>query len=115
MTATTHDPDALAPVYQGNSVEVRSLAMHLEDAGIESRVLGDFLDGAYAGINIGGMTERELWVAAKDRPAAQAIIAQWVKDYRVDDAPARGHRYQFSWRQGALVALLLFLLMIGFG
>lgn len=68
-----------------SSVEARSLAAHLEDADIEPRVVGDFLDGAYGGLNLGRMGEKEIWVAANDAATAEPLVEAWRREYHPKD------------------------------
>ena len=58
--------------------------LHLADEGIGARVLGQPLQGAYAGIELGGMHLPEVWVAEKDRQAAEPLIDGW----RAEHSPA---------------------------
>src|SRR5262245_54267584 len=98
------DRRELVRVYRTpNVVAVRSLALVLEDAGIQSQIVGDFRDGAYAGLNIGSIADKELWIAASDEAAAAPIIARWRSDHDPDDPPPP-HKFQFSlW--AALIAM----------
>lgn len=56
-------------------IEAHALAAYLDEAGIDVRVLGDSLQGAYSGIRI--LNEAQVWVAASDRDAAEPLIAAW--------------------------------------
>jgi len=111
---STVDPNNIVLVYRTpNSVEARTLANHLDDADIESQIVGDFLDGAYAGLNLGRMGEKELWVAAKDEAAAAAVVAEWRREHpldKLDDSGAMPLALKV-----VLAVALLFLLLIGIG
>lgn len=72
-------------VYRAESpVEAHALVARLADDGIEARVLGESLQGAYGGIRLGGMHLPEVWIAEGDRQAAEPIITAW----RAEHAPA---------------------------
>lgn len=111
---STVDPNNIVLVYRTpNSVEARTLANHLDDADIESQIVGDFLEGAYAGLNLGRMDEKEVWVAAKDEAAANAVVAEWRQEH-----PSRNSEPSASMplaHKVMLAVALLFLLLIGIG
>jgi hypothetical protein len=69
-----------------NSVEARSLAVLLDDAEIPVRIVGDFLDGAYPGVAIGGISDKELWIPQHAFAAAEPIIAQWRHEHQPAEA-----------------------------
>lgn len=111
---STVDPNNIVLVYRTpNSVEARTLANHLDDADIESQIVGDFLDGAYAGLNLGRMGEKEVWVAAKDQAAAAAIIAGWKQQLSPNNLDAS--RGLSTAHKVMLAVALLFLSLIGIG
>ena len=89
---STADPLDIVLVYRTvSSVEAHSLADWLDGAGVESQIVGDFLDGAYAGINFGRMGEKEVWVAAKDEATAASLIDDWRREHvSVDVESPRG-------------------------
>lgn len=84
-----------------DSVEIRALASQLEDADIPTQLVGDFRDGP--GLVVGSMADKELWVSERERPAAEAIVAQWRRDHHPKDLePAEPLRFSL-WT--AMVAL----------
>ena len=85
MASTSSDQLVLA--YRStSSVEVRSLAAQLDEAAIETRIIGDFLDGA--GLDIGGMSVKELWVAQSDWPQVEPLILAWRQEHHPQDVAA---------------------------
>jgi hypothetical protein len=76
-----------------NSVEARSLAVLLDDAEIPVRIVGDFLDGAYPGVTIGGISDKELWIPQHSMAAAEPIIAQWRREHQPAEASTILPRY----------------------
>jgi hypothetical protein len=83
-------------VYRAASaVEAHALVAHLADQGIEARVLGEPLQGAYAGIHLGGMELPEVWIADKDRDAAEPLIAAWRTEHSLAGAVVKPGRFQF--------------------
>ena len=95
------DPDAILAYRAAGAVEAHALVCHLANAGIDSRVLGESLQGAYAGIRLGGMDLPEVWVAGKDRNAAEPVIAAWRAEHDPLGETGKPRRFQFS------VALML--------
>jgi hypothetical protein len=73
-------------------VEARALVAYLAEAGVESRVLGEPLAGAYGGVSAGGLDQLEVWIAAKDEPEARELIAEW----RAETAAARAKAIRTS-------------------
>ena len=94
-----------------SSLEARALANYLDDAGIASHVVGEFLEGVYAGLSFGRMDEKEVWVAAKDEAAAASLVAQWRSENGSQEPQASGHENRaLHW---AWILALLALLLIG--
>jgi hypothetical protein len=111
---STVDPNNIVLVYRTtNAVEAHTIANHLDDAAIESQVVGDFLDGAYAGLNLGRMGDKEVWVAAKDEDAAAAVVAEWRREHPLDQL--EDSRSIPLVLKIMLVIALLWLLLIGIG
>ena len=75
-----------------NPVEAHALAAHLEAAGYEPRVVGDFLGGAFGGLSAGGMSTAEVWVAAKDRDGVEPLVAAWRADHEIGKVVALAER-----------------------
>jgi hypothetical protein len=71
------DSDAILAYRAASAVEAYALVAHLEDEGIEARVLGEPLQGAYGGINAGGMNSVEVWISSINRTEAESMIDQW--------------------------------------
>ena len=111
---STVDPSSIVLAYRtANSVEAHALANHLADAGIETQIVGDFLDGAYAGLNLGRMGEKELWVAAKDQAAAAAVVAEWRREHA--SGSLDGSSVMPLVFKVMFVLALLWLLFVGLG
>jgi Putative prokaryotic signal transducing protein len=74
-----------------SSAEARALALQLTDAGIEARVVGDFLGGGYAGV----VSDVEVWIPAADHAAASALVANWESQRApfVERVSATGFRF----------------------
>ena len=64
-----------------NAIEAHALAAFLANEGIEARVLGEALQGAFSGIDAGNLDTVEVWVAAEDREKAEPLIEQWRQEY----------------------------------
>lgn len=86
--------DAILAYRAGDGVEAHALVARLAEAGVVARVLGESLQGLYPGVNLGGMNQPEVWVAATDRAAAEPVIAAWQAEHGVADAAPR---WQFSF------------------
>jgi Ni,Fe-hydrogenase I cytochrome b subunit len=65
----------------GDTVEAHALAGYLSTAGIDARVVGDFLDTAYAGLQLGSRAKVEVWIPGADRKAAEPLLAKWVAEH----------------------------------
>jgi hypothetical protein len=107
-----NDPEATVAYRAANSIEARSLAMLLDDAGIESHVVGESLYEAYPGIRLSPQSPIEVWIAPQDSEAARPIIEAWWKEHHVsasawDDKP---RRFQFSTRTILLLMTIVALL-----
>jgi hypothetical protein len=63
-----------------NMVEANCLCDRLAEAGIEARVVGDFLGGAAGGLPLGEATSPRVWVHQSDQARAREVIAQWQKE-----------------------------------
>jgi hypothetical protein len=71
-----------------SSVEIRSLAAKLDGHDISARIVGDFLDTA--GLDVGGMSRKELWVSEQDWAVAKPIIEAWRALHHPADLAAPG-------------------------
>jgi hypothetical protein len=79
------DSDSILAYEAANSIEARALVAFLANEGVEARVLGEALQGAFGGIEAGTLDTVEVWVSAADRARAEPLIAQWRQEY---DQPA---------------------------
>jgi hypothetical protein len=104
------DSDPVLAYRSASAVEAHALVAHLENEGIESRVLGEPLQGAYAGIKLGGMDLLEVWVANKDRAAAEPVIAAWRAEHFPVGEKIKPRRFQFSLTLALLVMTYIALL-----
>src|SRR5436853_5638065 len=78
----TADPLDIVLAYRtSSSVEAHSLTARLAEADVEAQIVGEFLGGAYAGINFGRMGDKEVWVKTKDAAVAKTLIAQWEAEH----------------------------------
>ena len=95
-----------------NALEARAIVDYLADAGIESHIVGDFVDGLYPGVNLGRMGEKEIWVAATDEVAAASHIGEWRRLHHADEhAPKSQTLPRALWIMWILA--LLWLLLAG--
>lgn len=106
------DADAIFAYRAANVVEAHALAAELENAGIDARVLGESLQGAYAGLNLGGMNLPEVWVAGKDRELAAPIISAWQAEHHSAAAKIKPRRFRVT---ALLVICFVILLLYGIG
>ena len=97
MTATS---EPVLAYRAKDAVEASALATYLEAEGIEPHVLGEYLQGAYAGVTAGGMNAPEVWICAGDFPRAKSLIAEWHERHAADAAadvtPTREPKFQYS-------------------
>lgn len=82
----THDPEDVVKVYSGPLVTAEEYREALEDAGIESRIVGSSLSMSFGGV-LPDMNE--LWVHQKDLEKATAAIEAYERD-RGEVEPAPG-------------------------
>lgn len=75
------DSDSILVYTAGNAIEAHALAAFLANEGIEARVLGEALQGAFGGIDAGTLDTVELWVSTADRAKAEPLIEQWRQEY----------------------------------
>jgi hypothetical protein len=90
-----------------NTVEARALTMELNAAGVNVQITGDYSDTAYPGLAIGGMANKELWIAESDWPEAGPIVSQWVQTHHPRDLEMRPAKLQFSLRAILVVMTLI--------
>jgi hypothetical protein len=110
VMSSRHDEGLILAYRTHDSVEARSLAAELEDADIETQIIGDFRD-AYSGLLVGSMADKEIWISEGDRLSAERIVADWRRTYHPQDLePVK--EFQFSLR-AALIALTLAALILG--
>jgi hypothetical protein len=106
------DSEAILAYRAASAVEAHALVGQLTDAGIESRVLGESLQGAYGGIKLGGMDLPEVWIAGDDRNAAEPIIAAWRAEHFPVGAERKPRRFQFPL---AMLLIVMTFVAINFG
>jgi hypothetical protein len=75
------DSDSILAYETANAIEAHALVAFLANEGVEARVLGEALQGAFGGIEAGTLDTVEVWVAAADRAKAQPLIDQWRQEY----------------------------------
>jgi hypothetical protein len=79
-----------------NSIEAKSLALHLEAAGVEARLTGETLYEAYAGLGLGQTTPVEVWISRDDCSAAMPLVNAWRGEFSGESKKARPGKFQFS-------------------
>jgi hypothetical protein len=79
-----------------NSIEAKSLAMHLESAGIEAHVTGETIYEAYAGLGLCQTSLVDVWTSSGDRDAAMSIANAWREKLRDENRNERPRKIQFS-------------------
>ena len=104
------DSDAILAYQATNAVEAHALVAYLANAGIDARVLGESLQGAYAGIRLGDMDLPEVWVAGKDRDAAEPLIASWTDEHNPGAKLPEPRKFQFSLLAAMLLMTIVALL-----
>lgn len=65
-----------------DTVEVYGLRILLEEAGIQSRVVGELLDSAAGSLPLGETTVPRIWVRQGDKGRAREIIEEWRRQPR---------------------------------
>jgi hypothetical protein len=94
MTMPEPQPSELITLCRtARAAEAHAIAGRLRAAGIEARVVGDFLGGGYGGLAAGGMSDSEVWIAAADRDAATAVL----NDVPAMDSPPPEPFKKNSW------------------
>lgn len=73
-----------------NVAQAHAIAARLNNAGVEARVVGEFLKGGY-GLTAGGMSDVEVWIAKSDRAAAEALIAEVMQPAPAQHEPTAMH------------------------
>jgi hypothetical protein len=79
-----------------NSIEAKSLALHLEAAGIDARLTGETLYEAYAGLGLGQTAPVDVWISREDRHAAIPLVVAWRKELSDENRNERPRKFQFS-------------------
>jgi hypothetical protein len=107
-----NDPEAIVAYRAANSIEARSLAMQLDDAGIEAHVVGESIYEAYPGIRLSPQSPVEVWVSPEDAEAAKSIVDAWRQEHQVPPPSWEGkpRRFQFSARTVLLLMTIVALL-----
>jgi hypothetical protein len=96
-----------------SSVEARSLAAYLDEAGVEAHVLGEALQGGYGGINVGSMNAVEVWVSGPQRQIAESLVATWRQEVAAtksaeneENAGRRGRRPSFQYSMATALIVM---------
>jgi hypothetical protein len=79
-----------------NAIEAKSLAMQLEDAGIETHLTGETLYEAYAGLGLGQTAPVDVWVSSADRDAATPLVDAWREEHHGAGKKAAAPKFQYS-------------------
>ncbi len=106
------DSDAILAYQATSAVEAHALVAYLANAGIDARVLGESLQGGYAGLDLGGMNLPEVWVAGKDRELAAPIISAWQAEHHVAVTKIRPRSFKVT---ALIVICFIILLLYGIG
>ncbi len=110
--------DAYLAYRAPSSVEARSLAAYLDEAGVDSHVLGEVLQGGYGGINVGSMNAVEVWVPGSQRQSAEPLVSAWRQEVAAateaeNEAPDRqGKRTSFQYSTGTALIVMTVVAMI---
>ena len=101
----------LAVVFRtDDAVEAHALAGYLSNAGIEARVVGDFLDSAYPGLHLGGRAKIEVWIPTAQRAEAAPLVGGWIGEHSLPPAePPLKFRYSMMTVLTAITLAALFL------
>ncbi len=107
------DPERVLIYRTPNAIEAKSLAMHLEDEGIEAHVTGETLYEAYAGLGLSRTSPVEIWIAAADRDEALPVVNAWRAEHP-DPGEDLPPKFQYSVRSllvlTTVIAVFAFLL-----
>lgn len=101
--------ELLAICRTSNAAEAHAIAARLCAAGIEARVVGDFLGGGYGGLAAGGISDTEVWISADNRAAATAVLDGVPSPE--PPAPPRAQPSKWSW-SGPRFSLLSLLVLV---
>jgi hypothetical protein len=107
-----NDANAILAYQATSAVEAHALVAYLANAGIDARVLGESLQGGYAGLDLGGMNQPEVWVEGKDRELAAPIIAAWQAEHHSTVTKVKPRRFKVT---ALLVICFILLLLYGIG
>lgn len=106
----TSDTDDVVTVYRtADSLNAHALAAQLVDEGIDARVVGDFLSGAYGGVT-GTMTQVEVWIPAAQRDQAAPLIARWSGE---DEPVPTGSKTRFRYSLMTLLGVATVIAFVG--
>jgi len=87
MNGMSDESDRIVEVYSaGNAAEAHMVKLALDDAGIESRVVGELLNGVVGEIPVGDVSTPRVWVHEDDAVAARSTIVEW-ETHRKSDVP----------------------------
>jgi len=107
---TPQETDEVTKVYStADALSAHALAAHLVDEGIDAHVVGDFLSGAYGGVD-GPMTRVEVWAPAAQRDQAASLIARWLpEDVSCTPDASAGFRYSLMTALAGTTLVAVFL------
>lgn len=104
------DTDDVVTVYRtADSLNAHALAAQLVDEGIDARVVGDFLSGAYGGVT-GMMTQVEVWIPAAQGDQAAPLIARWRG---TDNPTPTGSKPRFQYSLMTLLGVATVIAFVG--
>ncbi len=104
--------DAFLAYRASSSIEARSLAAYLDEAGVEAHVLGEALQGGYGGIIVGSMNSVEVWVPGSQREATESLVATWRHEVAAATAEnekgegRRGKRKSFQYSMATALIVM---------
>ena len=87
-----------------NSIDAHMVCNHLENAGIQSQVLGDVLESSAGGIPLGDSTAPVVYVDRSDAERAQQLITSLDQSLR---HPKITPRIQFSLQSMIVLQLVM--------
>jgi hypothetical protein len=72
------DDENIVEIYSAaNSVEAYAVVNALETAGIKAHVVGDFLENAFAGLQLGPTKAQSVWVLKQDEARARELLEKF--------------------------------------
>jgi hypothetical protein len=105
------EPERVLIYRTPNAIEAKSLAMYLEDEGIEAHVTGETLYEAYAGLGLSRTSPVDVWIAAADRDEALPLVNAWRAEH---PEPAEGLPPKFRYSVRSLLVLTTVIAVFAF-